>query len=192
LWVLGFEPSNKICLPSPTATDPNTTPEALTSVTTRLTAEEKLDKTQEAAGKLGQRHFEAATGKLNVTPRTPKMLGKAHIQQYFVNMVDQWIENGKKDPVYREVIPSEHLKLIKSTAEAILSGERDPSKIVREFMVAEGLWEEEEIKIAIDDIDDNEDDTYEDDDEDKVAIFNEDVEGHFQDNDDDDLGDDDE
>lgn len=154
--------------------------------------EEKLDKTQEAAGKLGQRHFEAATGKLNVTPRTPKMLGKAHIQQYFVNMVDQWIENGKKDPVYREVIPSEHLKLIKSTAEAILSGERDPSKIVREFMVAEGLWEEEEIKIAIDDIDDNEDDTYEDDDEDKVAIFNEDVEGHFQDNDDDDLGDDDE
>ena len=151
---------------------------------------DKLDKTEEEAGKLGQRHFEKATGQLDITPRTPKMLGKTHIQQFFVNMIDSWLENGKKDPVYKEEIPTEHLKLIKATAEAILVGDRDPAKIVREYMVTEGFWEEEIITLD----EDQENEYQENDDcndDEEVMVFNEDVEGHFtEDLNDDDYGDD--
>lgn len=96
---------------------------------------------EDEAGVVTQGHVQKAALKLGVAPIRGKILSRAEINSH-IEKLTEMISTGTVDPDTGKKPPVEYLSLVKRTLVAVLEGEKDPTAIYRDFMIANGYWEE--------------------------------------------------
>jgi ParB-like chromosome segregation protein Spo0J len=99
--------------------------------------EKKLDSEAET---LRQGTLQKAGQRAGIQPKKAQILTKSMIEQFYVDLVAKWIENGKIDSITKQEMPEDKLRIIRATAQAILTGQHDPGRLMRQIMVEAGLW----------------------------------------------------
>lgn len=102
--------------------------------------DQKLEKLRSEKGTLRQGTLQTASQRAGIAPKKAQVLTKGMIEQFYVDLIGKWLENGKIDSVTKNELPAEMLEIMQATARAILTGNHDPSKVVRNLMVARGAW----------------------------------------------------
>ena len=103
-------------------------------------AADKLKRVQEEAGVIRQGHLLKGAQLAGVSPKKAKTLTKDSIQQFMIDMIDQWIETNKIDPITKEPYPIEMLELLKAAGQYTLNGDCDMGKLIRTVQVKMGNW----------------------------------------------------
>jgi ParB-like chromosome segregation protein Spo0J len=104
-------------------------------------AKDKKDRVVQDAGTIRQSHLTVGGLKRGVTPKKATCLTKGQIEQFYKELLKEWIENGKQDPVTKNLIPNDVLEVMRATAIAILKGVYDPCRVARQIMVDRFEWE---------------------------------------------------
>jgi len=126
------------------------------------TSRKKRDKATDDAGNLTAGHVDKGAAKIDVKPRKAKVLPKAEILELYVKQLEPLLDGESADPICGKVIPAEYISIMRGTAAAILAGERDPLKVIREFMVTEGTWQIPETSTATADEEQDDEGSYDD------------------------------
>lgn len=104
------------------------------------TAKNRIEKVRSEAGTIRQGHLAKAAIEAGVAPRKAKILTKQMIEQFYVQLLDKWLERGRVDHVTKREYPLDMIRVIQGTAQAILSGQADPGLIIRSILVDRGEW----------------------------------------------------
>lgn len=99
--------------------------------------EEKLDSEKD---QLRQGTLQKAGQRAGIAPKKAQILTKSMIEQFYVELTGKWIDNGKIDPITKQEMPEDVLKVVRATSHAILTGQHDPGRLVRQIMVERGEW----------------------------------------------------
>jgi hypothetical protein len=162
-------------------------------------AKQREQRAQSQKGHTKTGHVERAAAKLGIERRKAKILPKEEIEANYVKGMTPYIEGTKEDPVTGQTIPADLASIARRIAQAVLQGERDPIKVIREYMFDNEIWERPpeaasapgrkknaQMPVVNDELDPDEDEDDEDEDQDA-----DDAEGSFERNesDDDDVDD---
>ncbi len=99
-----------------------------------------IAKVEAEEGVIRQGHLAKGAQIAGVVPKKAKTLTKSMIEQFFRDLPQRWIVNGKTDPVCKELYPVDFLEMIKAVSSAILTGESDLGKVIRTVLVKSGQW----------------------------------------------------
>jgi hypothetical protein len=102
---------------------------------------EKQQQIKEDAGVLRQGHVQRGAAAAGKKTRKAKILPKDQIEELFIKKLQLWEKNGHVDSASGHKLPRDYVTIMRMTAQAILGGERDPAKVIRDFMVDQGNWE---------------------------------------------------
>lgn len=112
-------------------------------------ARKKLDKAKEkelnvikSEGVIKQGHIIEGGRKADLSPKKSKMLNRPSTEEFYVELINSWIEKGKVDAIYGHTYPTEILKIVKATALGIINGNPDPGVVIRNYLIEEGIWAE--------------------------------------------------
>lgn len=129
-------------------------------------AKAKKDKAESERGQIKTSHVQAGASAAGLSPRKAKLLVREDIQKLYVDDMECYLEGDEVDPLCGDFVPGSLVDIVRRTAVAILSGQRDPLAIIRSHMVDNGDWElKTRGKKKRRDDDDDEDDGDDDDDE---------------------------
>lgn len=107
-------------------------------------AKQEADKKRRAEsdkGNIRQGHVNKGAAAAGVSPRKAKMLSRPEVEEAYVTQLEALLDGETTDPICQEEIPGYAVDLVRKTAQAILSGERDPLKVIRSHMVEQGEWD---------------------------------------------------
>lgn len=102
---------------------------------------QRLQRARDNAGHLTSGHAKRAGAKTGLTPRKPKMLDRDEIESIFAKGMTRYIANDVTDPVTGNKFPTDLACMIRRAALAIINGERDPEAVMRDYLVANGIWD---------------------------------------------------
>lgn len=102
---------------------------------------QRLARSRDNAGHLTSGHAKRAGAKTGLTPRKPKMLDRDEIEAIFAKGMTKYITDDVVDPVTGNKFPNELASMIRRAAIAIINGERDPESVMRDYLVANGIWD---------------------------------------------------
>lgn len=105
-------------------------------------ATEKKERLSEDAGKIKQSHIDKGAAKAGIKPKKGKPLSRQDIESHWLDKLDDWVINGGVCQVTGNDLPEDLLLVMHGTVKAILSGERDPSSVIREHYIEQGVWED--------------------------------------------------
>lgn len=144
-------------------------------------AREKKERAESESGQIKTGHVQKGASSAGINPKKAKILPKEEIEERYVTGMEEYLEGDGTDPLTGEEVPSEMAAIVRLTAIAIMSGNRDPLSPIRQYMVEQGTWE-----VKGDSSGDDEDDEYSDeedeDDEDADGPSDEDLEALDADN----------
>jgi len=105
-------------------------------------SKKKKGQVEKDSGKINETHVHKGAVKAGLKPKKAKMLPKGDVQQCFVDNVDLLLEGDEQvmDPICDQPVPQEVLMVSKSTALAILGGQRDVLEVIRDVMLERGVW----------------------------------------------------
>lgn len=107
-------------------------------------AKEKLNKAQSHQSKIKQSHVQSAAAKLGVAPKkSSKMLTKPEIES-MIEKLQNAVDSDVNDPIVGKVIPAEYASLGILFLEGVLEGVRDPYQPIRDLMVGDGTWSDDD------------------------------------------------
>jgi ParB-like chromosome segregation protein Spo0J len=115
--------------------------QAATAASKAGKARTKRDKASTDAGTITATHVAKGAAKAGVKTKKAKMLPKDAIEALYVEKLEPLLDGESTDPICGKAIPAEYIAIVRATATAILQGDRDPLKIIRDFMVTEGTWQ---------------------------------------------------
>jgi len=106
---------------------------------------QKKEKVAKKGVKIKSSHIErgAQVGGVDgqIRRKSDRIASKKLIQSNYVEMVERWIDEEKIDPLTKEPFPIEDLQIVVLTAQAILRGDADPSKALRDYYISIDKWE---------------------------------------------------
>jgi hypothetical protein len=118
--------------------------------------------------KLKETHLRTAAAKLGITPRKAgKMLTKPEIEGLITKLLDA-SETETLDPVAKKPVPMDMASMGAMFLQGVIDGMRDPFQPIRQQMIADGNWEEEDEEIdepeeeVLSDMDDDDYEDYDD------------------------------
>lgn len=100
---------------------------------------ERKARIEEKKGTIKSGHVQKAAATTGIKPKKAKVLPRPDIEA-FIAAADKLIGKKTIDPICQESVPDEALCFVKATAEAILSGQRDPLAVIRTVKVGSGKW----------------------------------------------------
>lgn len=103
-------------------------------------AAERKGRVVEETGTIRQGHLSKGGMMAGVAPKKAQMLNRVSLEQFFIDLPEIWLTNGKIDVVTKQKMPPDVLEVMVATAKAIHKGESDPGKVVRTIMVERGKW----------------------------------------------------
>lgn len=101
---------------------------------------EKETRLDDEKDTIRQGHLQKGGQQAGIVPKKATALTKQMIQQFYVELLGKWIENGKIDSVTKKTYPTDMLETVRNVAQAMLSGDHDPGKVIRTMLVARGEW----------------------------------------------------
>ena len=101
----------------------------------------KADRAEGESGQIKQGHVQTGAAIAGISTRKAKMLPKAEIKKKYVDELESLTDGETEDPVCKKMIPGEVVRLVRATAEAILSGEREPLLVIRTHMIETAGWD---------------------------------------------------
>lgn len=105
-------------------------------------AKEKKKRIESEAGIIRQGHLADGAQEVGISPKKAKVLSRQQIEQFYIKLPSIWLQNGDKvDPICEEKYPAQVLRTVVATAQAILSGQHDTGRTIREILIEEGVWE---------------------------------------------------
>jgi hypothetical protein len=136
---------------------------AVTAATRAVKARDKKSKAEAQAGQIRTSHIERGASASGVKPKKAKILPKEDIEERYIAGMEQYLSGEELDPVCEETIPGDLAAIVRLTAAAILTGQRDPLVIIRKYMVEQERWEEKRSEDDLDKGDDEDGESYLDD-----------------------------
>ena len=129
---------------------------------------EKKEKAESETGHITTSHVQKGAAKAGVSAKKAKLLPKEEIEQYYVEALEEFLEGDGIDPICQEEVPGDLAAVVRLTALAILSGNRDGLAGIRQHMLDQGEWKlkKKNRKRSDDDDDDDDDDDSDLDDDD--------------------------
>ncbi|CAE7860199.1 parB [Symbiodinium microadriaticum] len=124
---------------------------AKTANTKATKATTKKERVEGEAGKIKQSHIDKGAASAGVKPKKEKPLSRAEIEAHWLQKLDDWLMHGGTCSQTGNELPEDLLFIMHGTVKAILSGDRDPSAVIREHYIEQGLWEEGDAMENIDD-----------------------------------------
>lgn len=100
----------------------------------------RLERAKADSGTIKQGHAERGTASAGISPRKAKPLTREQVEHRYVRGLEPFVSECQKDQLTGEEIPCELAGLVRRTAEAIISGELDPVKVIRQHQIDAGVW----------------------------------------------------